>query len=210
MAQAPFIGYHRANLGRWNVNATFAGAVRMRRSTALLPILFFLGGGVMAQEPAPKPRLIAPNQFPVYPSGEEGAIAKRTAIVIPTKERPYGNCDRASRLWLTCLNATAELSDSLIDQAEMRVRGALALRTDVSSFMRVTFAKALVQADSQWRTLRDYECSELVLLEKGFRAQPYELRLTCRIRHNLDRAEELLSRYGFEGLRPPPARSPAP
>jgi acetone carboxylase gamma subunit len=182
----------------------------MRRQTTLLLILSLLGGGATAQEPGPRPRLIAPDQFPAYPSGEEGAIAKRTAIILPTKERPYGNCDRASRLWLTCLNATAGLSDSLIDQAETRVRAAIALRTDVSSFMRDTFAKALIQADTQWRTLRDYECSELVLLEKGFRAQPYELRLTCRIRHNLDRAEELWSRYGFEGPQLAPARSPVP
>jgi hypothetical protein len=92
----------------------------------------------------------------------------------------------------------------------MRVRAALALRSDLSPFVRDTFLKALTQADSQWRTLRDYECSKLVLLENGYRAQPYELRLTCHIKQNLNRAEQLWSRYGVEAPQTPPSASPVP
>jgi uncharacterized protein YecT (DUF1311 family) len=164
----------------------------------------------MAQEAAPRPRRIAPDQFPAYSSGEDGAAAKRATIALPTRERPFGNCDRANREWLSCLHATAELSDRLVDEAEDRVRAALVLRPDVSSFMRESFSRALTQADTQWRALRDYECNGLVLLEKGFRAQPYEVRLTCQIRHNLDRAEQLWSSYGFEVSQAAPARAPAP
>ena len=84
----------------------------------------------------------------------------------------------ARREWLSCLHATAELSDRSVDEAEGRVRAGLVLRSDVSLFMRELFSRALTQADTQWRTLRDDECNELVMLEKGFRAQPYEVRLT--------------------------------
>jgi uncharacterized protein YecT (DUF1311 family) len=181
----------------------------MRRPAVSFLILCLLGGGALAQEPAPKPRVIAPDQFPAYPSGEGGGVVRRTIVALPTRERPYGNCDRATRQWLSCLSATAELSDRLVDDAEERVRAALAKRPDIGSYMRDVFTKALTNADSQWRTLRDYECNELVLLEKGARAQPYELRLTCRIRHNVDRADELWSRYGSEEPQPAPAR-PAP
>jgi hypothetical protein len=154
-----------------------------------------VAGGAIAQEAPHAVRQIAPDRF--QPNLRDDAEAKPAAAAVapPTKDRPLGSCDKASRGWLTCLRATADLSALLVSAAENQAVASLDRRKASVSLQRV-LAKALADADAKWVELRDLECSQLALLEVGQGAPLYEAQLICRINHNMERIDQLTTRYG--------------
>src|SRR5271154_5503355 len=66
-------------------------------------------------EGAAPPRQIAPALFAPTPRAAAAGAAARATIVMPPRERPLGPCERTARDWLTCLAATAQLSDSAVE-----------------------------------------------------------------------------------------------
>jgi uncharacterized protein YecT (DUF1311 family) len=55
----------------------------------------------------------------------------------------------------------------------------------------------LKEVSIKWLALRDVECGNIALLEENDAAKSvYEARLICQIKHNVERADQLLARYG--------------
>jgi hypothetical protein len=168
-------------------------------------------------EDAPQPRQIAPDRFaptprdaatlaaphPIVPNppapsppGAASAPPAGAPIVAPTRERPFGACDRTARDWLICIAATALLSDGAVAQTEARLIASLDRRPSLNPVMRQAIAKALAGAGEAWRSLRERECADLAMIESGLNGGLYEVRLVCRIRRNLERVQDLSTRYG--------------
>jgi len=170
------------------------------RSVALAAAI--LGCAVAAAPPAlaqsePKPpRAIAPDLFPPTSAGTAAPAETRADIVAPTEEHPTGACRRGARDWLACLSATATLSDRALDEVETKLADAVGRRPQVNVVMRKLFVKELTEVETDWRALRERECQGLPAFEKASPGPLYELRLTCRIRRNLERIAALQARYG--------------
>jgi len=141
-------------------------------------------------------RQIAPDRF--QPNLRDDSEAKPAAAKVapPTKEHPLGSCDRASRGWLSCLRATADLSAVLVGVAEGQAVASLERRKNSGPSLQRVLAKALTDADAKWVELRELECGQLALLEIGPGAPLYEAQLICRINHNMERIDQLTTRYG--------------
>jgi len=190
-------------------------------SPGVAAFLLGLASSSLAAAPAhaqdrPSPRQIDPDRFAPMPRDAAtilppranapvapGSQAKPTPpapapIVMPSLEHPFGACDAGARDWLTCLGATAQLSDRAVAEAEARLVAGLAARPRLNPVMRATISKALAGADDAWRALRERECADLALIERGLTGVYYEVRLVCHIRRNLERAEALTSRYSGE------------
>jgi uncharacterized protein YecT (DUF1311 family) len=117
---------------------------------------------------------------------------------MPTRERPLGACERTARDWLTCLAATAQLSDSAVEDTNARLIVGLDRRPRLNPVTRQAIAIALKGAQEVWRSLRERECADLALIESGLTTTLYEARLVCRIRRDLERVEALSAHYGEE------------
>jgi hypothetical protein len=167
----------------------------LRCLTVAVAVALVQGSPARSEDSGASPRRIAPELFPPYGPTVADDAPRPAPASVPSKEHPFGSCDRNSRSWLSCLRSTGELSDALVSEAEEQLRLELAQRTDLGLGARQNYSKALELANSQWRSLREQECRELALLEIRRRVQLYEARLTCQIVHNIERADELLSRY---------------
>lgn len=162
-----------------------------------------------AQTPAPVIRQIAPDRFQPTPRGDYGQSAVAATVTPPTKDQPLGSCDKKARGWLNCLSATADLSTLLVSEAENTIAASLELRPKLSPSLQRVLANALADADAKWLELREQECGQLALLESAPGGQLYEAQLLCRIRHNMERVDQLKTHYG-EGAPQPakPMQSP--
>jgi hypothetical protein len=163
---------------------------------AILLMAYMLAEGTLAQESPSIIRRIAPERFQPNPRSDSEQSAGATSFAPPTKENPFGGCDRASRGWLICLRSTADLSNLMEKEAETRIVASLDQRQNVNLSLQRVFAKAMADADAQWLALREQECSQLALLEFGPRTPFYEAQLLCQIRRNVERVDQLSTRYG--------------
>jgi hypothetical protein len=155
-----------------------------------------LAGGAIAEEAPHEVRQIAPDRFQPNLRDDAEVRPAAAAAAAPTKEHPLGSCDKASRGWLNCLRATADLSAILVGAAENQAVASLERRKNASASLQRVLAKALADADAKWAELRELECSQLALLEVGPGAPLYEAQLICRINHNMERIDQLTTRYG--------------
>jgi uncharacterized protein YecT (DUF1311 family) len=137
----------------------------------------------------------APAKPPPPPPAAAIAAPPPTPVVMPDRERPQGACDRAARDWLACLAATAQLSDSAVEDAVARLVAGLDGRPRLNPVTREAIGNALRGAQESWRSLRERECAYLTLIETGLTGTLYEARLLCRIRRNLERQEALSAHY---------------
>jgi hypothetical protein len=155
-----------------------------------------LFAGVATAEEAPREiRQIAPDRFQPNLRDETEVKPAGATVTPPTRDHPLGSCDRASRGWITCLRATADLSAILVGAAENQAVASLEQRKSASASLQRVMAKALADADAKWVELRELECNQLALLEVGQGAQLYEAQLICRIKHNMERVDQLTTRY---------------
>jgi hypothetical protein len=167
----------------------------MLRAGIVVAGCLLLAGGATAEEQAHEVRRIAPDRF--EPNLRDDAEAKpAVAVAPPTKEHPLGSCDKASRGWLNCLRATADLAAILVGAAENRALASLERRKTASASLQRVSVKALADADAKWTELRELECSQLALLKVGPSAPLYETQLICRINRNMERIDQLATRYG--------------
>lgn len=170
----------------------------VKEFTKRVAITGLLGLGLLAPARAEeaKPRLIDPEHFaPSLREAVPGAAA-HAPIVAPDSEHPAGACDKRARDWASCLQATARLSDGMVEEAEARASDAIQRRERLNAVMKTSVANALRSAQDEWRALRERECNDLALLENGLEGTLFEIRSLCRIRRNLERAETLKARYG--------------
>ena len=142
---------------------------------------------------APHPK--APAKLTPPPAAAAIVEPPPAPIVMPNRERPQGACDRTARDWLTCLAATAQLSDSAVEDADTRLIAGLDRRPRLNPVTREAVGNALRGAQDAWRSLRERECAYLTLIEIGLTGTLYEARLVCRIRRNLERVEALSAHY---------------
>jgi len=141
------------------------------------------------------PHPIAPAKLAPPPPAAATVEPPRAPILAPTRERPQGACDRTARDWLTCLAATAQLSDSAVEDADARLIGGLDRRPRLNPVTRQAVGAALRGAQEAWRSLRERECADLTLIESGLTGTLYEAHLICRIRRNFERVEALSAHY---------------
>jgi hypothetical protein len=170
----------------------------MKLQAGTLAVLCLLAGAAMAQETPGVVRQIAPERFQPNFLGDYRQGAAPSAVTPPSKEHPFGSCDRTSHSWLICLRATADLSNRMVSDVAAKVAAALDQRLDLNASLRRSSAKSLSDADSKWTALREEECGQLALLEFGIRRSLYEAQLICQITHNADRIDLLERRYGVE------------
>ena len=78
--------------------------------------------------PPPAATIVAPSPAP---------------IVMPTRERPQGACDRTARDWLNCLGATAQLSDRAVEDAVAGLIAGLDSRPRLNPVTREAVGNAL-------------------------------------------------------------------
>jgi uncharacterized protein YecT (DUF1311 family) len=164
-------------------------------------------GAAARAEDAPQPRVIGADRFqpnlreappkPSAPMKGEPAQAEppKAAIVMPTFEHPVGACEPAGHDWLACLEATAKLSDTAVDDEATNLIDSFEHRAGLEFFSRVEAKKALKSAQQSWQALRDIECGDLAKIERGLIGAYREARLQCRIRRNLERVDMLTARY---------------
>jgi hypothetical protein len=168
----------------------------MSGRTGFLAFILILAQAAHAQDAPRVIRQIAPDRFQPNPRGDSEPRAAAAAVPPPSKENPFGGCDRASRNWLNCLRATADLSTLMVAEAENRLVASLDQRPNLSPSLQRILAKDLSDADSKWLELRKQECSQLALLEVGSGKQLYEAQMLCQITHNTERIGELAAHYG--------------
>jgi hypothetical protein len=173
-----------------------------------LAVFLMLAQGANAQETPRVVRQIAPDRFQPMLRDTGGVQAVPAVLVQPSKEHPLGACDRTSRHWTSCLRDTAELSNSMVVDAESRLVASLAQHSSLSSSFQGVLAKGLADADSKWRELRDLECGQLALLEIGPGKQLYESQMICQMTHNSARIDALSIQYGGNELNAASASSP--
>jgi Lysozyme inhibitor LprI len=163
--------------------------------SALCAIVSLLAGAATAQQAQPTIRVIAPDRFQPNALGDYGAHATPVVATAPSAEHPLGSCEKAARTWLTCLRSTADLSDAEVAKTQNRILAALDNRPGMNEPTKRGLAKALADADTKWRALREQECGELALLETGAGALLYEAKLVCQIRRDAERVNQLSARY---------------
>jgi uncharacterized protein YecT (DUF1311 family) len=172
-------------------------ARRLRMSVGILVVTCMFVEGALSQESHPAIRQIAPERFQPNLRDDSGPRGAAATITPPSKEHPFGSCDKASRGWLICLRSTADLSMLMVSEAENRILASLSERPNLSSSLRQVLSKALSDADSKWLALREQECNQLALLEVQPGTQLYEAQLICQIAHNAERIDQLSAHYGY-------------
>jgi hypothetical protein len=168
----------------------------MAERTLLIAFALFLAQTAFAQDSPKVIRQIAPDRFQPNLRDTADQPASAIAVVPPSKEHPLGVCDRASRNWVNCLRATADLSTMMVAEAENKLVASLVQRPNLNPSLQRIFAKDLVDADSKWLELRKEECNQLAMLEVGPGKQLYEAQLLCQITHNAERIDALATHYG--------------
>ena len=167
----------------------------MKRCVLALAFVFAAAGA--RADDAPAPRQVDPERFAPTPREHPTHAAPApSALVAPSREHPLGACEHAARDYLTCLDATARLSDGAVDAAEALVIASLDSRPRLNLVLKASIAKSLKSVEEDWRALRERECGDLVLIERGLEGPLFEARLICRIRRNGERVEALEARYG--------------
>jgi hypothetical protein len=161
----------------------------------LLAIACLLSWAANAQNVQPEVRKIAPERFQENPRANIGASQDAAAVTAPTRDHPLGSCERSSRDWAFCLRSTADLSDTLVAQAELRVLTIVKNRPRSNNVTAQAFEKDMKEAGARWLALREIECGILALQEVEIAKSAYEARLICQIEHDVERADQLLSRY---------------
>lgn len=159
------------------------------RRTALLLLMWLVVGTISARGLAEEQsaiRQIAPDRFPAYGSPINAEPVVR--VVPATAKLPYGACEdtlpRIARL--TCLRETSILMDDLVAENAKEALKALGERRRVRNAQH-SLERAFSQAQELWRTLRDLECGELIILQSELSGDTYERKLRCLIRADLDR-----------------------
>lgn len=173
-------------------------ARRLVRPT-LLALACLLPWAANAQNVQPEVRRIAPDRFQENPRGNIGASQESVALAAPTRDHPLGSCDRSSRNWALCLRSTADLSDALVQQAASRALTIVKNRQGANLVASQGFEKELKEANVRWLALREIECGNLALQEIDIAKSAYEARVICQIEHDIERADQLLSRYRPRG-----------
>ncbi|NJL07016.1 MAG: DUF1311 domain-containing protein [Methylacidiphilales bacterium] len=182
--------------------------MRCGRAAILLALLPALCGlpSAAAQDgtAAPAVRQIAPGFIPRYNLGDPDGAAStgRPAfeIVLPSRERPLGGCDRSlSRaLFNRCLYATLELSRRTLEATIVAAGAAVAARSDLPDSHRARWGRLLDEVHRQWKEARNLECGQLVFLERGPKASIFEERAQCLLAADRERIEDIKRRYGLE------------
>lgn len=140
-------------------------------------------------------RRIAPERFPELRLGDDSSASQRDhPFERPSSDRPLGSCDRERRDWIYCLNATAALAETMLEEAIAEVEGGLTRRAVPGPQME-GWSRALREANQRYRALRNYECQRLALSESDTSGDLYEARLVCMITKTLARVSELRARY---------------
>ena len=151
---------------------------------------------------APRHKLPPPPPPPPKPA-HEPLVAKAPPPspppVAPGRDHPYGACEPSQREFAACLGGAAQIADREVEQAEHEVIAGLPGRPGVNPVVADSVARSLHNAGEAWRILRDRECSDLPLIERGLDGSLYERRLICRIRRDIERVEFLRQRYGAAG-----------
>ena len=174
------------------------GEALLRVFTKRLAISGLLSLGLLAPAGAEeaKPRLIDPEHFAPSLRDAVPGVAAQAPVVAPDREHPAGACEKRARDWAACLQATARLSEGIVEEAEARASDAIQRRERLNAVVKTSVANALRSAQDEWRALRERECGDLALLETGLEGTLFEIRSLCRIRRNLERAQTLKARYG--------------
>jgi hypothetical protein len=147
-------------------------------------------------------RQIAPDRFQPYLRDNNEPRPEAAAVIPPSKERPLGGCDRASRNWIICLRATADLSAMMVEDAQNKLVASLEQRPNLNPSLQRIFAKDLVDADAKWLELRQQECNQLAMLEAGPGRQLFEAQLLCQLTRNAERIDALSAHYGYTAPNP--------
>ncbi|NJO53741.1 MAG: DUF1311 domain-containing protein [Bacteroidales bacterium] len=160
--------------------------------------------GAVQDRGAPAVRQIAPGFIPRYNLGEpDGATASGRPtfeVVLPSRERPLGGCDRglSRALFNRCLYATLELSRRTLEATIAAARTAVAARSDLPDGHRARWGRLLDEVHRQWKEARNLECGQLVFLERGPKASIFEERAQCLLAADRERIEDIKRRYGLE------------
>jgi uncharacterized protein YecT (DUF1311 family) len=181
-----------------------------RRAAAVLLAILGLacsGLGAGAEDaPAPPPavRQIAPGFIPLYNLGDpaEAASSGQPAfeLKLPSGERPLGGCDRAMAraVFGRCLAATLDLSRRALDATVLAAQKTVEARSDLPDGHRTRWIRLLDEVQLRWKEARNLECSQLVFLERGPKANIFEERAQCLLAAERDRIADLKRRYGVE------------
>jgi hypothetical protein len=162
-----------------------------------LVVLVGLSTAAMAGGAVADVRKIAPERFQPNPRAGTESLSQAEPIIAPTKEHPLGGCDKSARSWIFCLRATADLSDTLVLGAEEAVSKYVLSRPDLNAVTAQGFTRDLKEAGAKWLALRDFECGKMARQEHIEAAKSaYEARMVCQIARDMERADQLVTRYG--------------
>ncbi|WP_126396612.1 lysozyme inhibitor LprI family protein [Blastochloris tepida] len=170
----------------------------------LLPALLGAVASRAEEGAAPAVRQIAPGFIPRYdlgdPAGPAPAGAPAFEVVLPSRDRPLGGCDRGlSRiLFNRCLHATLEFSRRVLEMTVVAARTSVEARSDLPAGYRSRWIRMLDEVHARWKEARNLECGQLVFLERGPKANIFEERAQCMLAADRERIADLKRRYGLE------------
>ncbi|KAA5603165.1 DUF1311 domain-containing protein [Blastochloris sulfoviridis] len=170
----------------------------------LLPALCSPAASRAEDGAPPAVRQIAPGFMPYYnlgsPAGAGPAGSPPFEVVLPSRERPLGGCDRSlSRiLFNRCLYATLEFSRRMLEMTVAAARTSVEARSDLPPGYRSRWIRVLDEVHARWKEARNLECGQLVFLERGPKANIFEERAQCTLAAERERIEDLRRRYGLE------------
>ena len=155
-----------------------------------------------AQDAArPAVRQVAPDVIPVYPGAAAADAPPLPEIVLPTPERPLGNCDAAlpRARFGQCLQRTLDLSRRTLESTVAAARAKVEGRADLPAGYRERWSKLLAEVQERWKEARNLECGQLRPLERGPspRVELFEERSACLLATDAARTAELKRRYGL-------------
>jgi uncharacterized protein YecT (DUF1311 family) len=109
-------------------------------------------------------------------------------------------CDRAKlagRGFVECLESALRESDQTVVQALERARDRIDARSDLIPTQRTRWKNLLDEAHGLFVRFRNFECQNVTPYEgAGGRIGAFEERLACLVDKNMNRAQELRTRYG--------------
>jgi hypothetical protein len=168
----------------------------MKRLTLIIAWLCLTAAAAWAEDAPHQVRKIAPERFQPNPRADSGGSSKPAKVIAPTKERPFGGCEKSTRDWIFCLRSTADLADALVREAEEAAAKVVLNRPGLNAVTGQGFAKDLKEAGVKWLALREIECGKMALQEETDVGTAYEARMLCQIQRDRERADQLLARFG--------------
>lgn len=151
--------------------------------------------GARAEDGPPPVRHLAPDFMPQYRL--DGGV--QFEVVLPTRERPLGGCERTlpRPMFNRCLGATLTLSQRTLEATLAAARAAIAARAELPEPYRRRWSRLLDEVHASWTHSRNLECGQLVFLEHGPKANIFEERTQCLLATDRDRIADLKRRYGL-------------